>query len=375
MAAKRMVAEAARRALDGLRALGEEDHPPTFTLPLYLPLGDLPATWDNLVQASVAALPALAEPGLEVAAALASALRADTPQMWQSLLVVDGTDRTGRGNSDSSGDKERNFIALVTGRPHHGYQGWRPLRLGQLVLCGRNGSPAHYRAAEALRRERPDSTVTMGLDPLGAQEIDRYVKCLSDQPIFLTGRARDLATNPLFLTLSVIAGRPHAGESGSTDLLDRVIDVLIGEEAGHRRFLAEIAFRAAVTKGEPVGEFHLTDIAAGSIFAVQIALSENDVERAMAVALERDERRSFQSAEEDTHLLTASGGGWRFFHDRVFAFLVADRIARHALEDRGSSDDLFGALGPHLGDPLWTDVIEATGRLLELRSRVPAAPT
>ena len=69
------------------------------------------------------------------------------------------------------------------------------------------------------------------------------------------------------------------------------------------------------------------------------------------------------------HLLTASGAGWRFFHDRAFAFLVADRVARHGLEEPGpDDDDLFGALAPHLGDPLWADVIEATGRLLELHA-------
>ena len=145
-------------------------------------------------------------------------------------------------------------------------------------------------------------------------------------------------------------------------------------EAGHRRFLAEIAFRAAVAKGVPVGEFTLTDIATGSVAAVEFALQEDDIQRAMAVALDLAERRSFQSAEEDTHLLTASGGGWRFFHDRIFAFLVADRVARHALEDALSDDDAFGELGAHLGDPLWTDVIEATGRLLELRSGAPASP-
>ena len=247
MAAKRMVAEAARQALSGLRALAEEQRLPGFTLPLYLPLGDLPTSWDSLVQASVAALPDLAEPGLEIAAALASALRAGAPRMWQPLLVVDGTDRTGRGNSDSSGEKERKLVALVSGRPHHGYRGWRPIRAPQVVLCGRNGSPAHRRAADALRRERPDSTVTMALDPLGRQEIDRYVRCLSDKPISLTSKARDLAANPLFLTLSVIAANP-GWRSDSTNLLDRVIDVLLGEQAGHRRFLAEIAFRAAVAK-------------------------------------------------------------------------------------------------------------------------------
>jgi hypothetical protein len=367
MAAKRMVAEAARRALDGLRVLGGEDRVPGLTLPLYVPLGELPTTWDGLVQASVAALPALAEPGLEIAAALASALRAGNPRPWRALVVVDGTDRTRR--SGSAGDKEGDFVALVTGRPQQSHPGWRPSRPAQVVLCGRNASPARQRAAEALRHERPDAAATMVLDPLTGEEIDRYVKSLSAGPISLTGQSRDLAANPLLLTLSVIAGRPHTGDGDSTDLLDRVIDVLLGAESGHRRFLAEIAFRAAVAKHQPVGEFTLADIATeGSEAAVDLALADSDTERAMAIALDRDERRAFQSAESETHLLTASGVGWRFFHDRAFAFLVADRVARHAAEEPESSGELFGVLGSHLGDPLWTDVIEATGRLLELRS-------
>ena len=370
MAAKRMVASAARRALDGLRALGSDDRFPGFTLPLYVPLGTLPTTWDGVVQASVAALPALAEPGLEVAVALASTLRADNPRPWRALVVVDGTDRTHRSGSSAVADKERDFVALVTSSPHQNHPGWRPSRPAQVVLCGRHGSPAHHRAAEALRRERPDSTATMGLDPLTGAEIDRYVASLSTAGISLTGKARDLATNPLLLTLSVIACRPQHGEGDSTDLLDRVIDVLLGTEAGHRRYLAEIAFRAAVAKRQPVSEFTLADIAArGSESAVELALADNDTERAMAIALDRHERQAFQSAEEETHLLTASGAGWRFFHDRAFAFLVADRVARHAAEDPGSGDELFGELGSHLGDALWTDVIEATGRLLELPSR------
>jgi hypothetical protein len=370
MAAKRMVAEAARRALDGLRVLGGEDRVPGLTLPLYVPLGELPTTWDSLVQASVAALPALAEPGLEIAAALASALRAGNPRPWRALVVVDGTDRTHRGGSGSGADRERDFVALVTGWPHQSHPGWRPSRPAQVVLCGRNGSPAQHRAAEALRHERPGSTATMVLDPLTGEEIDRYVGSLPARPISLTGQSRDLAANPLLLTLSVIAGRPHSGDGDSTDLLDRVIDVLLGAETGHRRFLAEIAFRAAVAKHQPVGEFTLADIATkGSGAAVELALADNDTERAMAIALDRDERRAFQSAESETHLLTASGVGWRFFHDRAFAFLVADRVARHAAADPQSGDEAFGELGSHLGDPLWTDVIEATGRLLELRSR------
>lgn len=377
MAAKRMVAGAAHQALTGLRTLGDEEQAAAFTLPLYLPLGALPLTWDNAVQASVAALPALSghsEPSLEIAAAVANALRADAARTWQPLVVVDGTHRTGRGDGDLNGERERAFIALITGQPHHSYQEWQPRKSPQVVLCGRTGSPAHRRAADALRRERQETTATMALDPLGAAEIDRYIRCLSDKPLALTGKARDLAANPLFLTLSVIAGQPHPGGSDSANLLDRVVDVLLGEKAGHRRFLAEIAFRAAIAKGEPVGEFKLTDIATESApERVARALRENDVEGAMAFALKLDERRSFKSAEEDTHLLTASGGGWRFFHDRIFAFLVADRVARHALEDAVSDDDAFGGLGPHLGDPLWTDVLEATGRLLELHSRPSSA--
>jgi hypothetical protein len=372
MAAKRMVALAARRALDGLRALGSEDRFAGFTLPLYVPLGTLPTTWDGVVQASVAALPALTEPGLEVAVALANTLRADSPRPWRALVVVDGTDRTHRSGSSALADRERDFVALVTSSPHQTHPGWRPSRPAQVVLCGRHGSPAHHRAAEALRRERPDAVATMGLDPLTGAEIDRYVASLSTSGTSLTGRARDLATNPLLLTLSVIAGKPRpAGEGDSTDLLDRVIDVLLGAAVDDRRYLAEIAFRAAVAKRQPVGEFTLADIAArGSELAVELALADNDTERAMAIALDRHERQAFQSAEEETHLLTASGAGWRFFHDRAFAFLVADRIARRAAEHPGSGDELFGELGSHLGDALWTDVIEATGRLLELRSRV-----
>ena len=373
MAAKRMVAEAARRALDGLRALGSEDRFPGSTLPLYVPLGTLPTTWDGLVQASAAALPALAEPGLEVAVALASTLRADNPRPWRPLVVVDGTDRTHRSGSSAVADKERDFVALVTSSPHQSHPGWRPSRPAQVVLCGRHGSPAHHRAAEALRHERPDAVATMGLDPLTGAEIDRYVASLSTARISLTGKARDLATDPLLLTLSVIAGRPHGGDGDSTDLLDRVIDVLLGAEAGQRKYLGEIAFRAAVAKRQPVGEFTLADVAIqGSEAAVELALADNDTERAMAIALDRHERQAFQSAEEETHLLTASGVGWRFFHDRAFAFLVADRVARHAAEDPGSGDELFGELGSHLGDALWTDVIEATGRLLELHSRAPS---
>ena len=226
-----------------------------------------------------------------------------------------------------------------------------------------------------MRRERPARTVTMALDPLGTQEIDHYVRSLSDKPISLTGKARDLAANPLFLTLSVIAGQPRAGESDSTNLLDRAIDVLLGDEARASSFPGRDRIPGGGGQGRAGRRIHPDRYRhrisrGGGIRASR----KTTCQRAMAIALDLDERRSFQSAEEDTHLLTASGGGWRFFHDRIFAFLVADRVARHALEDAPSDDDAFGELGAHLGDPLWTDVIEATGRLLELRSGAPAPP-
>jgi len=52
---------------------------------------------------------------------------------------------------------------------------------------------------------------------------------------------------------------------------------------------------------------------------------------------------------------------------------VADRIVRHAVEYEGSDGDHFEVLGHYLGDSLWADVIEATGRLLEICERRPVA--
>jgi hypothetical protein len=192
--------------------------------------------------------------------------------------------------------------------------------------------------------------------------------------VALTGAARDLAANPLLLTLSVIAGGRnggHADDVGATDLFDRGIGVLLGQAGEDRRFLAEIAFRAASARGAPVGIFTLNDLA-GPEFrqAVETALAADDQERVWAMALDRQERDAFERAAEESHLLIASGDGWCFFHDRAYGFLVADRIARHAAEDDAADDDLFGVLGSHLGDPLWTDVIEAVGRLLELQGSV-----
>jgi hypothetical protein len=376
VAAKRMAAEAARQALESLRALRPPDRA-AFILPLYVPLGELPSSWGNLIQAAVEALPELADSSLDVSAALANALRSDDQRSWRALAVIDGTDRTRRGERASELDKERNFVALVAGSPNHGRRGWRPSQDPQIVLCGRRGSPAHWKAAEALRRERPaaGAMATMGLDPLSGREVDRFVTSLSGGSAPLSGKARALAANPLLLALSVIAGRPQLGDSGPVDLFDRGIDVLLGPRTEDRRLLAEIAFRAALAKRAPVGEFILADIAAlHAKDAVNAALTAKDNERARHVALDLDERHAFESAEEETHLVTASGNGWRFFHDRAFAFLVADRIARHAAEEPGTDDALFGVLGPYLGDPLWTDVVEATGRLLELHDQDTPAP-
>lgn len=368
VAAKRMVAEAARRALDTLRALTPADQPPAFTLPLYTPLWEQPASWDDLVRCGVEALPDLTEPSLDVAAALACALRGDTVRSWRPLVVADGTDRIRRGGGNSEQAREREFVALIAGSGSQGHPVWRPRLVAQIVLCGRSGSPSHQVAAEALLRLRPGSAALMHIDPLGDREIDRFIAGFSAETQLLNGWNRDLAANPLLLTLSVIAGHPGRGEFGVTDLFDRGLNMLLGERRAQRSFLAEIAFRAATSKGEPAGDFSLSEIAAVADQAdVARALANEDLERALAIALDRDERHAFQSAEQETYLLTASRRGWRFFHDRAFAFLVADRIAGRVGEGEEDDDALFGPLREHLGDPLWSDVIEATGRLLELR--------
>jgi len=163
--------------------------------------------------------------------------------------------------------------------------------------------------------------------------------------------------------------RGRIGETGPVDLFDRAVGVLLGERGDDRRQLAEFAFRAALAKGVPAGNFTLADIAqAQAREQVQSALASGDLALALVNGLRPAEREAFARAQRDTHLLTASSGGWRFFHDRAFAFLVADRIARNAVEDEGSDDDHFAVLGQYLGDPLWADVIEAVGRLLELRA-------
>lgn len=363
MTAKRLVAEAARQALDSLRAI-DADRADECILPLYLPLGELPASWDELVRNSVAALSKLTEPDVEISAALASALRSDSSRTWRALVVVDGTDRARRRDDDAAAGRERDLVALIAEGPEVGRR-WRPSRSPQIVLCGRRGNPAHVRAAEALRHDRPGTMATMSLDPLTNTEIDRFVACLSGDP--LTGGARELAANPLMLALSIIGGQPQAGVSRATDLFDRGIDALLGEEGELRQFLAEIAYRAATAKHEPAGEFDAAAIARPHVReAVETALADDDTELARALALDHDERRAVRNAEEKTHLLTTSDAGWRFFHDRAFAFLVADRIARHAIGQPGSAQDLFGSLSPHLGDPLWADVIESVARLLEL---------
>jgi hypothetical protein len=216
----------------------------------------------------------------------------------------------------------------------------------------------------------------MTLEPLSGPDIDRFHRGLSGTDRPLTGKARELAANPLLLALSVIAGPAEVPDSGATDLLDRGIDVLLGELAGQRRALAEIAFRAALAKDEPAGEFTLTELAGpAAAGAVAAALAADDPELARAVALDRDERQALRSAANETHVLTVSGAGWRFFHDQAFAFLTADRFAWHCGEAASDEDALFAVLGQNLGDPRWADVIDATGRLLELheeRLRTPA---
>jgi len=211
----------------------------------------------------------------------------------------------------------------------------------------------------------------MRLDPLAAAEIDRFLDCISNGKLTLAGPARDLAANPLLLTLSVIVGHPRIGEADATELFDRGIDVLLGQAGQHRRFLAEIAFRAAVAKGTPAGEFTLSDLALPADKAAvdeALALPVPDRDKAWTTALSLDERSAITSAEAESHLLTTVGGGWRYFHDRALAFLAADRVATCALAGDAPEDEVFGMLGRHLADPFWADVVEATGRLLELRS-------
>lgn len=380
MAAKRIVAEAARQALDSLRASVSGPGSAVFVLPLYVPLGALPASWDDIVRIGTAALPAPAAPGLDMAAAVARVLRGAGPRAWRPLVVIDGIDRI-RSDNDSRNEPERDFLSLVTGAPALELPGWRPRQPAQLVLFGRRESPAQHRAAAALRRARPGAVAEMVIEPLTDRTIDHFISCVAragDPPAgqLLAGRARDLAANPLLLALSVIAGPPEVPDSGVTDLLDRGLDVLLGDLRWQRRSLAEIAFRAAIAKDEPAGEFTLTDLAdAAASASVAAALVAHDTELARAMALDRDERRSLQSAENDTHLITASDAGWRFFHDRAFAFLVADRVARHAAGEGADDDAAFALLGGHLADPRWADVIEATGRLLELHEEQVSVPS
>lgn len=248
VAAKRMVAEAARQALETLRAIHSPDRLPAFVLPLYVSLGELPSSWNNLVQASVEALPELADSSLEISAALAQALRSDDERSWRALVVVDGTDRTRRADGDAELDRERDFLALITGNPGRARGGWRPSQPPQIVLCGRPWSPAHQDAADALRRERPHAVATVGLDPLSGREIERYLTAMPGGLPPLTGKSRDLAANPLLLAISVIAGHVPVGDSSPADLFHRAIEVLLGSRDEHRRLLAEIAFRAASAK-------------------------------------------------------------------------------------------------------------------------------
>ncbi len=281
-------------------------------------------------------------------------------------MVVDGTDRVLRPDGGPGLDQVAGFVDMITATRRDAERDWWPKHPPQVVLCGRD-SPAHLAAAQTLLERRSGLVATVGLDPLSGREIDRFVAAMPGGLPPLAGRARELARNPLLLAISVIAGRGRTGESGPAELFDRAIEVLLGERSDDRRQLAEFAFRAALAKGVPAGNFTLADIAeARAREQVESALASGDLALALADGLRPAERDAFARAEHVTHLLTASSGGWRFFHDRAFAFLVADRIARHTVENEGSDGNHFTVLGQYLGDPLWADVIEATGRLLEL---------
>jgi hypothetical protein len=372
--AKRMVAEAARAAIDRLRATGVPRRRHPVTLPLYVPLGELVSEWDDLLEAAADALPTLRGSTLTISAALAEALVTETGSGWRALVVVDGTDRVPRSDEDTGREEIADFIRMITATGPEADHNWWPKRPARVVLCGRP-SPAHLEAAQTLRARRPGAVAMMGLEPLSNEEIDRFVAAMPGGLPPLAGQARELARNPLLLAISVIADHVQAGEHGPVDLFHRAIDVLLGERVQDRRQLAELAFRAAVAKGEPSGDFTLADLARpGAGEATAAALASDDMPLAVATALGKDERDAFRRAGHDTHLLTASGDGWRFFHDRAFAFLVADRIARHALADEGTDEDHFAVTGRHLGDPFWGDVIEATGRLLELRAAADGLP-
>ena len=234
MAAKRMVAEAARPALDGLRAARRSEHRfPVSPCRSTSRPGTLPTSWDACVQASVARLPTSQSPaGRRRGAGQRPSGR--RPATWRALVVVDGTDRTGRAAAASA--------ATGTGFRRHatqavrtqGHPGWQPslpaadgavrqgpaaprTRTGPLWRCGASGRSRRDHGARPARR---------------SAEIERYVAAF--------GRARsrrpegtDLAANPLLLALDVIAGHRPARRR-STDLFDRVIDVLLGDSRGHR---------------------------------------------------------------------------------------------------------------------------------------------
>ncbi len=374
IAAKRMVAGAARAALDALRAAEPNASSATITLPFYLPPRERPDSWEHLVQACVDAVPNLTEK-LDATAALAKALHGLTTGGYRALVVVDGTDRARPSGSGAGRGAEPDFVAMLAGSSAQGGPAWQPNLQTQIVLCGRADSPAHQEAVASLCRLRGGSAgavAVMELRSLGDRQIERFLAAFRADALS-ADLNWDLAANPLLLALAVVAGH-RPSDRGATDLFDRGLDVLLGDSRGQRPLLTAVAFRAAISTGQPAGEFGIRDIAApGSERAVEAALLEGDRERALTAGLHMDERDAITSAVRLSHLLTESSGGWRFFHDRAFAFLVADWIARRAAEGTASDDVVFGVLGARLGDPAWADVIEATGRLLELRSAVDSA--
>lgn len=375
--AKRIVAEAARVALDSLRAVEPNASSTAITLPFYLPVRELPDSWEHLVLGAVDAVPALSDK-LDVTAALAKALRGVTRGGYRALVVVDGTDRTEPADSEGGQRAMSDLVALIAGSAAAGGPTWQPTLPIQLVLCGRADSPAHQQAVASLRRLRggpTGSVAAVELRPLGDRQIDRFLAAFGLPPPS-ADLDRDLAANPLLLALSVVAGH-SSSDRGAADLFDRGLDVLLGADRDQRAPLAEVAFRAAISTGHPAGEFSIRDIATpGSTAEVDAALLEGDTDRALTAGLDKRERTAVTSAVQVTHLLTKTPAGWRFFHDRAFAFLVADRIARSAAQaasDATASDDVvFGVLGDHLGDPAWAEVVEATGRLLELHGTAEA---
>jgi hypothetical protein len=127
----------------------------------------------------VAAVPDCEGPHLEVAATLGSVLGGDAAGGWRALIIADGTDRIRPAGVRPDRFKDSDLVALLAGTASLGRPTWQPRLLPQAVLCGRGGSPAHRRAAEALRRLRPGAFAAVGIEPLAEREIQRYIAKLA----------------------------------------------------------------------------------------------------------------------------------------------------------------------------------------------------